>query len=84
MDRFNLKNYLSKINEYSVINFAKNYNIHLSFVEANQGLYFLKTHFDQLLNCYDKKEYIYYYLQDPFAYKMYVLINILIEKLKIY
>lgn len=83
MDRFQLKGYLNRVNEYTVINFAKNYNIHLSFLEASQGLYFMKTHFDQLLNCYDKKEYIYYYLKDPFAYKVYTLINILVDRLKI-
>lgn len=84
MDRFYLKNYLNKVNEYNVISFAKNHGINLNFIEASQGLYFLRNHFDQLLNCYDKKEYIYYYLQDPFAYKLYSLITILSSKLKIF
>lgn len=83
MDRFYLKRYLSKVNEYTVISFAKNQNINLTFLEANQGLYFIRNHFDSLMNCYDKKEYIYYYFKDPLAYKMYCLINIITSKLQI-
>ena len=52
-----MKNYLNQINENVVIAFARNHNINLSFFEANQGLYFLRRHFDNLMNCYDKKEY---------------------------
>ena len=81
MDKLYLKNYLSKINENVVISFARNHNIYLSYMEATNGLYFLRTHFDDLYNCYDKKEYIYYYFSDPFAYKMVQLINIILNKL---
>ena len=80
MDRFYMKNILNQINENVVITFARNHNIQLSYFEANQGLYFLRRHFDNLMNCYDKKEYIYYYFQDPFAYKMYSLINIVLNQ----
>ena len=34
MDRFYLKNYLSRINENVVITFARNHNINLSYMEA--------------------------------------------------
>ena len=81
MDRFYLKNYLSRINENVVITFARNHNINLSYIEASNGLYFIRNHFDQLMNCYDKKEYIYYYFSDPFAYKLYQLIMIALSKL---
>ena len=81
MDRFYLKRYLGRINEDVVIAFARNNNIHLSYMEASNGLYFLRGHFDQLYNCYDKKEYIYYYFEDPFAYKLYQLITIISNKL---
>ena len=81
MDRFYLKRYLSKINEDVIIAFARNNNINLSYPEASNGLYFLRGHFDQLYSCYDKKEYIYYYFQDPFAYKLYQLITIIANKL---
>ena len=81
MDRFYLKNYLSRINENVVISFARNHNIQLNYYEASNGLYFLRNHFDQLMNCYDKKEYIYYYFSDPFAYKLYQLVNIALSKL---
>lgn len=81
MDRMYLKAYLSKVNENVVIAFARNHNINLSYIEASNGLYFIRTHFDELLNCYDKKEYIYYYFSDPFAYKMYQLITIIMNKL---
>lgn len=83
MDRLTLKNYLNKINENTVIAFARNNNINLTFQEANIGLYFLRTHFDELLNTYDKKEYIYYYFQDPLAYKMTQLIWIISKKFMI-
>lgn len=75
-----MKKYLGKINENIVIIFAKNNNINLTYNEANQALYFVRTHFDEILNCYDKKELIYYYFQDPFAYKLYLLITIFLEK----
>lgn len=81
MERMRLKNYLNKINENAVITFAKNHNIFLSYEEASTGLYFVRTHFDELLNCYDKREYIYYYFKDPFAYKMYQLVTIISNKL---
>ncbi len=81
MDRLYLKAYLSKVNENAVIAFARNHNIYLTYDEASNGLYFIRTHFDELLNCYDKKEYIYYYFSDPFAYKMYQLITIIMNKL---
>jgi len=81
MDRFTLKNYLFKIDENIVIAFARNHNINLSYIEASNGLYFLRGHFDQLYSCYDKKEYIYYYFTDPFAYKMYQLISIVMNKI---
>lgn len=81
MDRLYLKNYLNKINENVVIAFAKNHNISLSFEEASYGLAFIRSHFDEFMNTYDKKEYIYYYFQDPFAYKMYQLITLITKKL---
>ena len=81
MDRMYLRNYLNRINENVVITFARNHNIPLSYEEASYGLYFIRSHFDDLLNCHDKKEYIYYYLSDPFAYKMYQLITIILNKL---
>ena len=81
MDRMYLKNYLNRVNENVVIAFARNHNIYLTYQEASTGLAFIKSHFDELLNCYDKKEYIYYYFSDPFAYKMYQLISIILKKL---
>ena len=81
MDRFYLKNYLSRINENVVISFARNHNIYMSYQEASQALFFIKNHFDELMTCYDKKEYIYYYFTDPFAYKLYHLLMIVLSKL---
>lgn len=84
MDRFYIKNYLNRINENIVIAFARNHNIPMSYFEASQGLFFVRTHFDGLMNCYDKKEYIYYYFQDPFAYKLYSLICIIQNKFNLF
>lgn len=84
MERFYLKNYLSKINENTIISFAKNNNIYLSYFEASQALFFIKHHFDDLMNCYDKKEYIYYYFNDPFAFKLYQLVLVALKKISIF
>lgn len=84
MDRFSIKKYLYRINENIVIAFARNHNINMSYFEASQGLYFVRTHFDALYSCYDKKEYIYYYFQDPFAYKLYSLISIVRNKYNLF
>ena len=81
MDKNMMKNYLYKMDENVIILYGKNHNISINYDEANIILYFLKTHFDDFFNCYDKKEYIYYYFTEPLAYKMYQLYNTLFKKL---
>ena len=80
MNLLALKSYLSKINENSIINFASKNNIYLTQTEASQTLFFLKNHFDEIVNCYNLLDYIYYYFQEPLAYKLYLLSNIILAK----
>lgn len=80
MNLLALKSYLYKINENNIINFASKNNIYLTNIEASQTLFFIKNHFDEIINCYNIQEYIYYYFSDPLAYKLYILSSIIISK----